>query len=121
MAYQHIPDHLKKKKGRTRKYHNGYTEYKRKPYVPKDKNRQQTAEELRGVPVVLLDYVTGEYVGEYPSYSACADDLEIPLTSIVGSFSRKSGECCISRIPKHELLLMKKSAFEAMRGSIPND
>lgn len=85
------------------------------------RSKKEVAEELRGVPVVQLDYLTGEYVGEYKSFAECSYDLDIPLGTILNSFSKSGGLCCIARMPKHEVLLMKKSAFEAMRGSIPNE
>lgn len=115
MAYQYKPDHLKKCNGRPRKYESGYTERISKP---NRKSRQQTAEELRGVAVVQLDYLTGEYVGEYPSYTACSDDLDIPIATILGSFAEKNGYCCIARMPKYETLLIKKVAFNALMDSI---
>ena len=81
------------------------------------RTRQQAAEELRGMPVIQLDYITGEYVGEYPSITQAADDLDVPISTILGNFSSKTGHCCIARVPRYELMLMKKSAFEALRGS----
>lgn len=79
-------------------------------------NRQETAEIKRGIPVVQLDFLTGEYVGEYPSYSACSSDLDVPLSAILKSFSSKY--CCVARITKYELLLIKKTAFEALKNTL---
>lgn len=78
-------------------------------------SRQQTAEIKRGIPVVQVDFLTGEYIGEYSSYSACSLDLDVPLSAILSSFSSKY--CCVARIPKYELLLIKKEAFETLKNT----
>lgn len=116
MPYEHIPDHLKKRTGRPRKYDYGYTERS-----VNGRTKKQAAEELRGVPIIQLDYYTGEYYGEYPSITQCADDLDISISTILGSFCRNGSISCVARLPKHELLLIRKSAFDALRGSIPNE
>ena len=104
MAYQYKSDHLKMKMGRPRKYKDGIQ--------PKPKRTvQQAAEEDKGVPVVQLDYYTGEYIGEYPSISSCAYDSGISETTLLGAFTR-NGHPAIAISRKYEIIIMKKSAYE---------
>lgn len=84
----------------------------------KKKDKQQIAEELRGSKVVQLDYFTGEYIAEYPSMTALSNDYDVPLGTILSSFNKT--KCCIVRIKKHELLLMRKQSYERMLEGFKN-
>ena len=75
-------------------------------------NRQQTAEKLRGVPLIQLDYETGEYIDEYPSITSIALDYNIPLGTLLGKLNKDN--CCMVKIPKHQLLLIRKHHYESM-------
>lgn len=75
-------------------------------------SRQQTAELLRGVPIIQLDYNTGEYIDEYPSMTALALDYEAPLATVIGAFQKS--DCCMVKLPSYQLLLMRKKDYETM-------
>lgn len=72
-----------------------------------------------GIPVILLDYITGEYIDEYPSMSDAAEDLGIRAGTVVAAFSKSFSTPCIARIPRHEIMLMRKDAFIKLRESAP--
>lgn len=116
MAYQYKDDKLKIKSGRPRKYE--YEPRPKKKYKPKERDRQQAAEELRGNKIIQLDYFTGEYITEYPSMTALAIDYDIPLGTVLSSFNKT--KCCMIRIKKHELLLMRKDDYINMLEGLEN-
>ena len=95
MAYKYVPDHLKKRAGRPRKEKDINTEV-----IP------------RYIPVVQLDYLTGEYIGEYPSMSAAERDNDLAELSIIHRFGRSKS--CMVNIRGREMLFMRKAAFENM-------
>lgn len=107
MSYKYKPDNLKIKPGRPRKYKS----------VVEKRNRQQTAEMLRGIKIVQLDYYTGEYMGEYNSYSECSVDLDIPLSSVLYIFRNNA---IAGKSQKYEVFLIKKYALDALINSIPS-
>lgn len=113
MTYQYIPEHLKKAHGRPRKYE--FTERPKPKYIPRERNRQQAAEMLRGIPVVQLDYYTGEYVGEYPSITSAENDMDLKPTSLVSAF--RSKKSCFAMIHVSKVLFMKKSDYDRMKAS----
>lgn len=74
--------------------------------------KQQMAERLRGCKIVQLDFYTGEYVAEYPSMTALALDYDVPLGTIISNFNKT--KCCMIRIKKYDLLLMRKNDYIRM-------
>lgn len=89
----------------------------RKPIHEKKRlTKQETAELLRGVEVVQLDYYTGEYVGEYPSISSAELDHDIEPNSLVNAFTRI--KCCMKYYHKFKLLFMRKTDFEMLYNNI---
>ena len=52
--------------------------------------RKQGAIDAHGVPLVQLDYYTGEYVDEYPCVQAFCDDYNIPRATVHRSFSKSA-------------------------------
>lgn len=101
-------------RGRPRKYPVGY-----KP--PRGKNitglsKQQAAELSHGSPIVQLDYETGEFIADYPSMTALADDYDVPLGSIMSAFNKDC--CCFVKLPKYQLLLIRKKNYELIKGEV---
>lgn len=76
-------------------------------------NRQETAEKLRGVPLVQIDYETGEYIGEYPSFAAAENDNDLQPTHLSNSFNRGSTTFMAYHHGK-KLLFVKKDAYERL-------
>lgn len=83
-------------------------------YVGKDnyhksrRSRKEIAIELRGIPVVLLDYDTGEYIDEYRCVNDLATDMDVWASSINSRLQNRL-MCCI---PKHKLCVMYKEKYD---------
>lgn len=65
-----------------------------------------------GEPIIQLDFVTGEYIDEYPNLVALAEDYNIPLSTAYNAISNTG--CCIGKLTRYNLLFMKKSSYENM-------
>lgn len=114
-GYKHIPDELKKKPGRPRKYTDGYSERR---YVSKKKLTQEEKQavyiRLFGKPIVQLDYYTYEFVDEYPSISSFASDYFLENNCVSKALNRY--QTPISFIHAEELAFMFKEDYEKLKG-----
>lgn len=71
--------------------------------------KREIARKYMGVKLVLLDYETGEYIDEYDSISALAEDYDI-VPSVVSSRIRDGA--FITTIKKYKLAFMKKECYD---------
>ena len=110
--YKHIPDDKKKKPGRPRKYHDGYTERTYKKKIPSRFSKSEIGIKLFGKPIVQLDYFTGEYIDEYPSMSTFAKDYYIDSNAVSKALNRNPMP--FAYIHKEQLLFMLKEDYERM-------
>ena len=63
---------------------------------------------LKSIPVVQLDYNTGEFIREFRSMVHCAAELEIPLANITVPL----GKSCVAKITKYNTLIITKEAYK---------